>query len=107
MFTLFRKRNERFYESGRMIVGLIERCSSVVAQAIATTPGKRNTRRNAHTAAMARVNQEAMELRRTLLVVCTRQEETAGWLDSFSPVVFVSKNRHLQGNDSERRSTGP
>ena len=71
MFTLFRKRNERFYESGRMIVGLIERCSSVVAQAIATTPGKRNTRRNAHTAAMARVNQEAMELRRTLLVVCT------------------------------------
>ena len=54
-----------------MIVGLIERCSSVVAQAIATTPGRRNTRRNAHTAAMARVNQEAMELRRTLLVVCS------------------------------------
>lgn len=51
-------------------MGLVERCSSVVAAAIAATPGRRNTRRNAHTAAMARVNQEAMELRRTLLVVC-------------------------------------
>jgi len=53
-----------------MIVGLVERCSSVVAAAIAATPGRRNKRRNAHTAAMARVNKEAIELRRTLLVVC-------------------------------------
>jgi hypothetical protein len=53
-----------------MLVGLIERCSSVVAAAIASTPGRRNTRRNAHTAAMARVSREAMELRNTLLVVC-------------------------------------
>ena len=69
-FSGDRKRNERYFESGRMIVGLVERCSSVVAAAIASQ-GRRNTRRNAHTAAMARVNQEAMELRRTLLVVCT------------------------------------
>lgn len=60
--------------SGHMIVGLIERCSSVVAAAIASTRGRRNTKRNAHTAAMARVSQEAAELRRTLLVVCYRKE---------------------------------
>jgi hypothetical protein len=55
--------------SGRLIVGLIERCSSVVSAAIASTRGRRNTKRNAHMAAMARVSQEAEELRRTLLVV--------------------------------------
>ena len=50
-------------------MALVERCSSVVAAAIASTPGRRNTRRNAHTAAMAHVSNEAAELRRTLLVV--------------------------------------
>lgn len=71
LFVCHSKRNERFFMSGTRIVGLIEQCSSVVAAAIASSRSRRNTKRNAHTAAMARVSQEALELRQTLLEVRT------------------------------------
>jgi len=60
-----RSRNERFFMSGILLVDLIERCSDVLAQA----SGRQ--RRNAHTAAMAHVTREAMELRRTLHLTYT------------------------------------
>ena len=69
-FILPRNRNERFYMSGMLLVGLIEQCSSVLAQVSGRSRGgNQNQRRNVHAAAMAQVSRDAMELRRTLLVV--------------------------------------
>ena len=59
-----RKRNERYFFTGRMLVDLIERSSIKVAKVIAKT---RSSRRNAHTRALEQVSAEAQELRRTLL----------------------------------------
>jgi hypothetical protein len=62
-----RKRNERFFMAGRMLVELVDRSSKNVAHAIAKEPGWRNARRTAHTQALERVSQEAGELRKTLV----------------------------------------
>lgn len=64
-----RSRNERFYFSGMLLVSLVERCSDVLAQA--SNRSRNPQRRNAHTAAMAQVTREAMELRRTLHLTYT------------------------------------
>lgn len=63
-FGCFRKRNERFFFAGRMLVDLIEKSSIKVAKVIAKT---RSSRRNAHTRALEQVSAEAQELKRTLL----------------------------------------
>lgn len=72
----------------------------MVAAAIAATPGRRNTRRNAHTAAMARVNAEAMELRRTLLVVCVFLMNGMNVVCSTVPVLMspLMHSRRLRAN---------
>jgi hypothetical protein len=76
-----RKRNERFFLAGRMLVDVIEHSSKKVAKAIASTPGWRNARRTAHTQALEQVNQEAIELKRTLLKTYTgeRLRRTLDW----------------------------
>jgi hypothetical protein len=101
---IHRKRNARFFMSGRMIVELIERCSSVVAAAIASTRGRRNTKRNAHTAAMARVSQEAAELRRTLLVVCGIVKDVPCFLYGYNSH-FPCRRIQVKGYDGHW--TGP
>jgi hypothetical protein len=62
-----RKRNERFFLAGRMLVDLIERSSTKVAKAITSLPRWRNARRLAHTQALEQVSEEARDLRRTLI----------------------------------------
>jgi hypothetical protein len=64
LVLMFRKRNERFFLAGRMLVDLIERSSIKVAKVIAKT---KSSRRNAHTRALEQVSAEAQELRRTLV----------------------------------------
>jgi len=65
-----RRRNERFFLSGRMMVDLIEQSSKKVAKAIATQSGGRNNmRRNQQILALENVLKEARELRRTLISV--------------------------------------
>ena len=59
-----RKRTERFFQSGKLIVDLIERSSIKVAKVIAKT---KSSRRNAHTRALEQASAEAQELRRTLV----------------------------------------
>jgi hypothetical protein len=56
-----RKRNERFFLAGRMLVDLIERSSKKVAKAIASTPRWCSTRRMAHTKALEQVSEEATD----------------------------------------------
>eukprot|EP00980_Cylindrotheca_fusiformis_P017944 scaffold5703_cov132-Cylindrotheca_fusiformis.AAC.3 len=63
-----RKKNERYFSAGRMLVDLIEQSSWKVANAIAASPGwRQNARRTAHTRALEQVREEAEELKRTLL----------------------------------------
>jgi hypothetical protein len=64
-----------------MLVDVIEHSSKKVAKAIASTPGWRNARRTAHTQALEQVNQEAVELKRTLLKTYTgeRLRRTLDW----------------------------
>jgi hypothetical protein len=50
-----------------MLVDLVQRSSTKVAKAIASTPRWRNARRLAHTQALEKVSEEAQDLRRTLL----------------------------------------
>lgn len=59
-----RKRTERFFQSGTLIVDLIERSSIKVAKVIAKT---KSSRRSAHTRALEQASAEAQELRRTLV----------------------------------------
>lgn len=59
-----RKRTERFFQSGKLIVDLIERSSIKVAKVIAKT---KSSRRSAHTRALEQASAEAQELRRTLV----------------------------------------
>lgn len=66
----FRKRNERFFLSGNLLVNLVEQSSAKVAKAIASQPG-RNPRRNAQIAALEAVLKDARELRTTLVSVRT------------------------------------
>ncbi|OEU16706.1 hypothetical protein FRACYDRAFT_149910, partial [Fragilariopsis cylindrus CCMP1102] len=63
-----RKRNERFFLSGRRLVHLIEQSSTEVAKAIAKLP-RRNSSNSMirHTQALKQVSEEARSLRRTLL----------------------------------------
>jgi len=63
-----RKRNERFFLSGRRLVHLIEESSTEVAKAIAKLP-RRNSSNSMirHTQALKLVSEEARALRRTLL----------------------------------------
>jgi hypothetical protein len=63
-----RKRNERFFLSGRRLVHLIEQSSTEVAKAIAKLP-RRNSSNSMirHTQALRQVSEEARSLRRTLL----------------------------------------
>lgn len=65
-----RSRNERFFMSGMLLVNLIQRCSDVLSRASGRSRNQ-GQRRNAHTAAMAQVTREAMELRRTLHLTYT------------------------------------
>eukprot|EP00535_Pseudo-nitzschia_heimii_P004080 CAMPEP_0197182374 /NCGR_PEP_ID=MMETSP1423-20130617/6353_1 /TAXON_ID=476441 /ORGANISM="Pseudo-nitzschia heimii, Strain UNC1101" /LENGTH=290 /DNA_ID=CAMNT_0042632787 /DNA_START=49 /DNA_END=921 /DNA_ORIENTATION=- len=65
-----RKRNERFFLSGRRLVHLIEQSSTQVAKAIASLPRSRKSNSNSmirHTQALRQVSEEARSLRRTLL----------------------------------------
>jgi len=65
-----RKRNERFFLSGRRLVHLIEQSSTQVAKAIASLPRSRKNNSNSmirHTQALRQVSEEARSLRRTLL----------------------------------------
>lgn len=65
-----RKRNERFFLSGRRLVHLIEKSSTQVAKAIASLPRSRKNNNNSmirHTQALRQVSEEARSLRRTLL----------------------------------------
>lgn len=66
-----RKRNERFFLSGRRLVHLIEQISTQVAKAIASLPRSRKNNSNngmiRHTQALRHVSEEARSLRRTLL----------------------------------------
>ena len=66
--TQNRKRNERFFLSGRRLVHLIEQSSTEVAKAIAKLP-RRNSSNSMirHTQALKQVSEEARSLRRTLL----------------------------------------
>ncbi|KAL3923839.1 MAG: hypothetical protein SGILL_001415 [Bacillariaceae sp.] len=60
-----RKRNERFFLAGRMLVDLIETSSTQVAKEISSM--RRNARRQAHAQYLKQVSEEARALRRTLL----------------------------------------
>ncbi|KAG7362859.1 Gins complex like protein [Nitzschia inconspicua] len=60
-----RKRNERFFLAGRMLVDLIERSSTQVAKEISSM--RRNARRQAHAQYLKQVSEEARDLRRTLV----------------------------------------
>lgn len=60
-----RKRNERFFLAGRMLVDLIETSSTQVAKEISSM--RRNARRAAHAQYLKQVSEEARDLRRTLL----------------------------------------
>jgi hypothetical protein len=65
-----RKRNERFFLSGRRLVHLIEKSSTQVAKAIASLPRSRKNNNNSmvrHTQALRQVSEEARSLRKTLL----------------------------------------
>ena len=64
-FVVFhhRKRNERFFTAGRLLVDLITTSTVKVAKQIAS----KRDRRPAHTRALEQVSAEAQELRRTLL----------------------------------------
>jgi hypothetical protein len=62
-----RKRNERFFIAGRMLVDLIERSSTKVARAITSLPRWRSARRLAHTQALEQASEEARDLKRTLI----------------------------------------
>eukprot|EP00536_Pseudo-nitzschia_multiseries_P017472 jgi/Psemu1/225201/e_gw1.1579.7.1 len=64
-----RKRNERFFLSGRRLVHLIEQSSTRVARAIADLPRSRSGSSSMirHTQALRQVSEEARSLRRTLL----------------------------------------
>jgi len=67
-----RKRNERFFLSGRRLVHLIEQSSTQVAKAIASLPRSRKNNNNSmirHTQALRQVSEEARSLRRTLLQI--------------------------------------
>lgn len=63
-----RKKNERFFLAGKILVDLIQHSSEKVATAIASSPRwRQNARRTAHTRALEHASQEASELKRTLL----------------------------------------
>lgn len=63
-----RKKNERFFLAGKLLVDLILHSSEKVATAIASSPGwRQNARRTAHTRALEQVSEDATELKRTLL----------------------------------------
>lgn len=65
-----RKRNERYFLSGCMLINLMENSSKKVAKEISSRIGSRlNTRRNADIAALERVQKEAAELRHSLMKV--------------------------------------
>ena len=65
---LYRKKNERFFLAGKILIDLIQHSSEKVATAIASSPRwRQNARRTAHTRALEQVSQEASELKRTLL----------------------------------------
>lgn len=68
LFDRCRKKNERYFLAGRMLVDLIEQSSQKVAKAIASSPRwRQNARRTAHTRALEQVSEDASELKRTLL----------------------------------------
>jgi len=67
-----RKRNERFFLSGRRLVQLIEQSSTQVAKAIASLPRSRKPNNDSmirHAQALRQVSEEALALRRTLLQI--------------------------------------
>lgn len=65
-----RKRNERFFLSGRRLINLIEQSSTAVAKAIAKLP-RRNSSNSMlrHTQALKELSEEARSLRRTILQI--------------------------------------
>jgi hypothetical protein len=65
LYPLIRRRNERFFLSGRMLVDLIETSSTQVAKEISSM--RRNARRQALAQHLKQVSEEAQDLRRTLL----------------------------------------
>lgn len=78
LFATYRKRNERFFLSGKMLVNLIDHSTKTVAKVIAKT---RSSRRNAHTRALEYAAAEAQALRQTL-VTCfagERLRRTFDW----------------------------
>jgi hypothetical protein len=63
-----RKRSERFFLAGQILVNLIERSSTHIAKEITSMPRWRSTNRMAlHTKALQQVSEEALALRKTLL----------------------------------------
>ncbi|CAJ1962409.1 unnamed protein product [Cylindrotheca closterium] len=63
-----RKKNERFFLAGKVLVDLILTSSEKVATAIASSPRwRQNARRTAHTRALEQVSEDATLLKRTLL----------------------------------------
>lgn len=74
-----RKRNQHYFMSGRMVVDLIENYAKSTAANSESTPGRRNQRRT--TAAVQKLELEAAELRRTLLMTYTgeRLRKTLDW----------------------------
>ncbi|KAL3940245.1 MAG: hypothetical protein SGBAC_005180 [Bacillariaceae sp.] len=63
-----RKRNERFFLAGKILVDLIQHSSEKVATAIASTPRwRQNAKRTTHSRALEQVSEEAALLKRTLL----------------------------------------
>ena len=63
-----RKRSERFFLAGQILVNLIERSSTHIAKEITSMPRWRSTNRMAvHTQALQQVSEEALALRKTLL----------------------------------------
>jgi len=75
-----RCRNERFFMSGILLLDLIQRCSNVMASAVAGSNRNGNSRSRTQ-AAMAKLLQETDELRRILLSTYTgeRLRRTFDW----------------------------
>jgi hypothetical protein len=123
-----RKRNERFFASGRLLVDLVESSAKKVAKAIASQTTGRNARRNSQIDALENVLQEATALRKTLLSVrcvtlivfvqmlCSQtflHERAVSLFLSLvasishtQPPLTCSAYRHILGNDCAKPWTG-
>lgn len=100
-----RRRNERFFLSGRRLVHLIEQSSTQVARAIASLPRSRNSSNSnsstiRHTRALTELSREARALRRTLLQTYAgeRLRRVFDWSQS-------GTDSNDNANDSNRNSS--